>query len=341
MSTEKIKGLSGLSNMGNTCYMNSVIQCLSNNLKMTKFFLDYEKKLKESKDGKKYEDFLMCYIILIREMWRENTVLKPTSLKKSINYNYPKYNNKKQHDAHELLLDILDMLHHSTHKKSLEFISDNSSSHYIKSRKAWKAVFNNKNSYISDNFFGQMRKKFKCNVCQQSFYIYEPFSCLFLNLPNNSQYTISNLIKHNFKPDYINVICKRECNEYCIDEEDKTNPEHKVSEKFFKLPETLILVIKRYNKNNIKIRSELTIEEQINIEDYCITNTEESVVYTLKSVIFHDGDTTDSGHYFSVVKYKTGYKVFDDTKIFGINDINTIDNTSSYILFYERMMLKK
>lgn len=342
VNDDSVRGLTGLSNMGNTCYINSVIQCLSNNIRMTKTFLEYEKKLKETKTGKKYEDFLSCYIILIREIWRTNSILKPTSFKKALNFNHPKYDNKYQHDAHEFLLDVLDMLNESTNVKYAEVLSDYSSSHYIKSRKSWKSTFGGKKSFITEEFFGQFLTKFRCNTCRQKFYKYEPFCCIYLSIPNLTQcFTTQSLIEEYFKPSYNNVICQNECNESIEDKEDYTNPEHKISTNLLTLPETLTLVIKRYNNENKKMKNEITIDQMISLDKFSQITGDESVYYKFKSAIFHTGDTTDSGHYFSVIKRKTGYKIFDDTKIFGVEDVNSIDKTTSYILFYEKISLKK
>ena len=72
-------GLIGLRNIGNTCYLASSIQCLSNCYELTKFFLDQKyKPMTDLPDAKKNPlgtngRLVLAYAKLLNEMWNMNS----------------------------------------------------------------------------------------------------------------------------------------------------------------------------------------------------------------------------------------------------------------------------
>ena len=102
----KGKGLSGLVNMGNTCWLNSATQILSNTSILTHYFLSGQYKEDINITKKEYR-FLKEWIKLLKGIWSENCTIQPVSYRKHFStfYDGGLYD---QEDAEEGLSKILD-----------------------------------------------------------------------------------------------------------------------------------------------------------------------------------------------------------------------------------------
>ncbi len=114
------KGLSGLSNMGNTCFVNSCFQVLSHTYEVSELIEDgtFTKRLSAHHEKKYAVDcfLLLEYYKLHKLMWEKNCVVSPGSFIKTI-HNVAKHKNQElfmgwnQNDVSEFLLFVIDGFH--------------------------------------------------------------------------------------------------------------------------------------------------------------------------------------------------------------------------------------
>uniref|UniRef100_A0A670YH13 Ubiquitin carboxyl-terminal hydrolase n=1 Tax=Pseudonaja textilis TaxID=8673 RepID=A0A670YH13_PSETE len=105
----KARGLTGLRNIGNTCYMNAALQALSNCPPLTQFFLDCGSLARTDKKPA----ICRSYYKLITELWHKSRpgAVVPTNLFQGIKAVNPTFRGYSQQDAQEFLRCLMDLLH--------------------------------------------------------------------------------------------------------------------------------------------------------------------------------------------------------------------------------------
>ena len=115
------KGLCGLCNLGNTCFMNSIIQCLNNTLPLLEYFVQNE-YLKDI--NKQSSDFNITneWNLVCRGLWHKNALVNPKKFHsairlRAIERDYDDFTGFGQNDSQEFLQFLLESLHNSLSKK--------------------------------------------------------------------------------------------------------------------------------------------------------------------------------------------------------------------------------
>ncbi|XP_054240303.1 ubiquitin carboxyl-terminal hydrolase 33 isoform X6 [Indicator indicator] len=105
----KTRGLTGLKNIGNTCYMNAALQALSNCPPLTHFFLDCGGLARTDKKPA----ICKSYLKLMTELWHKSRPgsVVPTGLFQGIKTVNPTFRGYSQQDAQEFLRCLMDLLH--------------------------------------------------------------------------------------------------------------------------------------------------------------------------------------------------------------------------------------
>ena len=192
------RGLIGLQNMNNSCYMNAALQCLSHTQELKDYFLNlaFNADLnKENPLGTK-GDSAFCMSILIRRLWLEKiSCFAPFFMKTLFNKHSTlnMYAQEEQHDSQEFLQTFLDMLHEDLNRvKTLSQEKNNRNTEEGKTdlesaKSSFKNYLIKNQSVIVELFFGILKSEVKCPECKKANSKFDLFLCLSLPIPAFNQ----------------------------------------------------------------------------------------------------------------------------------------------------------
>lgn len=347
MSTELIDdleykdmGLTGLSNLGNSCFMNSALQCLSHSYELNDFLKDggFKKKL-----NKKAESLILLEWDKLRElMWSENCVISPGGFFSSVQ-KVAKIKDKElftgfaQNDSTEFLTFIIDCFHTAIGREVEMDITGEALTDTDKLAEdcfnMMKNMYKKEYSELLKMFYGIHVSKISTKENRYLSSTVEPFLTLDLQLPEASTENSISLI--DCVDAYTAVEVLDGDNKYETDEGGKIIAHKQIS--FWSLPDILIISIKRFSNTLRKNTKLVTFPlEGLDMREYVIGYDKDTYVYDLYAVCNHSGDVS-GGHYTSSVKNANGrWYNFNDSNITYIVDEQRIVSPEAYCFFYRK-----
>lgn len=337
----KDKGLSGLANLGNTCFINTCLSILSHTYELNNFLEDkkYLQKIKKIHDSA----LLLEWDNLRQLLWKDNCIISPNKFIQTLQYTakikqMDMFTGYDQNDLPEFLLFLIDCFHNSISREIRMTITGNIENDTdkiaVKCFEKIKDMYTKDYSEIWNIFYAvQVTEIISLKSSKQLNIIPEPYFTINLPIPPK--------IKSPTLLDCFDLFVE---GEILSDENawfnESTNKKENVKKRtlFWSFPTILVIDLKRFNNQNRKNQQLIEFPlTNLNLSKYVIGYKKNSYVYDLYGVCNHSGSVL-GGHYTSYVKNANNkWYCFNDSSVSEVPIQNSIVSPKAYCLFYRKI----
>lgn len=336
----------GFANLGNTCYLNSVLQCLSYTPCFAQFLLDKDTlaafgahiggsaashmNSHKSPFGKKGMTTGgggggFCAVRTMARLLQSvhggaHRVLQPKEVVMNIRHLSKSFRIGRQEDSHEFFRLLLDSMQRSCLRRA-----------NIKQETHPAAP----TTFVNRMFRGRLRNSLKCAKCQFVSERFDDFLDLSLEI-NNGIKSLKGALKHFTATETLddrNAWKCTSCRQLNRAEKGMT---------IEACPNVLVVQLKRFDMMFGKIKKHIEFPVSLDISSGMSKGSDDRrrgrCKYELHGVLVHAGFSTDCGHYYAFAKGSSGqwYEMNDDTVRWV--SLDTVLQQKAYMLFYSRVL---
>lgn len=336
-------GKTGLQNLGNTCYMNSVLQCLSATSPLSHYFLNgshMRDVVKENKLGSR-GILPLAYANLLSFLWKGNyKFIVPTTLREFCGRLNEDFRNNRQQDANDFFVFFVDLLHEDLNQNYSKVrlkeltVAEERIRETLPIQKAsqieWDRWTHSNFSVVARQFGGQHASRLRCLACGFTSTSFETFYSIPLEIPMKGKSNIYQCLENYTKEEKLDKDNNWKC--------PQCNKVQQTSKKITitRAPSVLVIQFKRFKASKhvwmdkIKTKVDFPLDNldltpfsapasPRDIRESTRTTEPESTPpykYDAYGVVNHFG-TLDGGHYKAVIRSgsKSSWVEFDDSRV--------------------------
>ncbi|URE06516.1 ubiquitin carboxyl-terminal hydrolase [Musa troglodytarum] len=305
-----------LVNLGNTCFLNAVLQCLTHTVPLVQMIRKTDHSASHHGDDAGFCSFCALKAHINGCLFLSRLVVSPTYLAQNLSKISPHFGLGQQEDAHEFLHSFLDNVH----------------ARCLGRTAADRPASLEEDSIVKQVFGGRLRSQLRCCSCGHCSDTFEPLLDLSLEIDNVG--SVGNALESFTKLERID---DPEVRFTCDGCQALVSMEKQL--KLDRAPQVLALHLKRFkNDGSFSNKIDDFVEYPLELDlNPCLSCPAEEVrtKYDLYAVLVHVG-SAHSGHYFCYIRSSPStWHLIDDSQVVSVSEGDALEQ-QAYVLFYIR-----
>ncbi|XP_074601899.1 uncharacterized protein LOC141855682 [Brevipalpus obovatus] len=333
----------GLKNLGNTCFMNAVLQCLADTVELRRYFLDQKHISDINRSNRLGSGGALAEAlgVLIQDIrCNHMKTFSPVVFKDAVVNHMPSFVGGEQQDAHEFFCMLLEKLHADLNRAKRDlssglFIEPDDNPAHIAINKFWTHHTSHSQSIVAELFEGLLMSSLKCTVCNKQSNTFEVFTNLSLPIPTSmeGECTLAHCLDLFTDEERLTGEAAWRCPS-C-----KTKRDAIKRIRICKLPKILVIHLNRFSyEGKLREKIQNVVEfplTDLNLKNNVISSLNDPTepVFDLYGVVNHNG-TLEGGHYVAFSKNEENkWYGYDDHEVTESSE-EDVKSRAAYLLFY-------